>query len=219
MKIWLKFLIGIILGILAAFILPVSSPQASAVLDFITQIVIRFGRYTILPLLFFAVMSSVTKLRDSKKLLKTGVWSVLVIALSSLILTAVGILSILIIRLPRIPISVEKVTSVTKIDIKGMILQLLPFSSFDVLQEGTFLLPVFLFAGFAGAGCNVDKRSYGFLYRNAFYRHDCRVLLLGRTVSVGIYNGNFYTAYSYVHGRLYCSRFRYLPAYTSISMR
>ena len=58
MKLWLKYLIGAILGAAFALILPPQSNQAQAVLDFIIEFVIRFGRYALMPLLFFSIITA-----------------------------------------------------------------------------------------------------------------------------------------------------------------
>lgn len=159
MKLWVKFLIGLILGFAAAFIIPMTSQQSTAVLNFIMQIALRFGRYMVVPLLFFAVMNSTFQLSRSKNFLKASLWTISTILLSSLLLTFIGTISIIFIHLPRIPISVEKVTAVDSIDIKNMLLQLLPFSSFNAIQEGTFLLPAFILACVVGAGSSVDQTA------------------------------------------------------------
>ena len=80
-----------------------------------------------------------------------------VIVGSSLLVSAIGLLSILCVTLPRIPITVEKAAEISSIDIKSLIMQLLPYSSFDSLKDGAYLLPAFIFAGFAGGGCNTDE--------------------------------------------------------------
>ena len=59
MKIWLKYLIGIVLGVAAALIIPFENRTASDVLAFLTDISVRFGRYTILPVLFFSFPSRI----------------------------------------------------------------------------------------------------------------------------------------------------------------
>jgi Na+/H+-dicarboxylate symporter len=41
MKIWLKYLIGIVLGVLSALILPFGSLQGVSTLSFVTEFVIR----------------------------------------------------------------------------------------------------------------------------------------------------------------------------------
>lgn len=157
MKIWLKYLIGIVFGVAAAFIIPFGSVQSQAVLEYIFEIVCRFGRFALLPLLFFSVASSFFSLRDEKLLLRTTGWTVSVIVISSVLLTGIGLLSAIVIRLPRIPITVEQVETLPSIDVKLLFKSLFPYSGFESLLDGIYLLPCFVFAGLAGAGAASDK--------------------------------------------------------------
>lgn len=159
MKLWIKYLVGIILGIAASFIIPWNFPVVNSVLTIASEFAFRFGRYTLLPLLVFGVASSFFKLRSDKKIVKTTFWTLSVIIGSTLILLLIGIVSVVLIKLPRIPITSEKISEVPNIDIKNLILQLLPLSSFDALKDGVYLLPAFIFAALAGAGCASDQIS------------------------------------------------------------
>ena len=58
MRIWLKYLIGIAIGLISALVFSPSTAQGQAVLDFIVEIAVRFGRYALLPVLFFSVSCS-----------------------------------------------------------------------------------------------------------------------------------------------------------------
>ncbi len=78
---------------------------------------------------------------------------------TTLILALLGLVSILLVKLPRIPITGEKMSSLPSIDIKSLVMQLFPYSGFEALQQGAFLLPCFIFAGFAGAGCTTDQNA------------------------------------------------------------
>ncbi|MCR5723515.1 MAG: dicarboxylate/amino acid:cation symporter [Treponema sp.] len=159
MKLWVKYLLGILLGIAAAFILPSSSEMVQSSAAYISDLAIRFGRYTLLPMLFFTVAYAMFKLRSRKMILTAGIWTVSVIVISTLVLTILGLLSILIVKLPRIPISSEKISELTTVNVAGLIQQLLPFSSFSSLQDGAYLLPAFIFASLAGAGCASDESA------------------------------------------------------------
>ena len=159
MKVWIKYVIGIVLGIAAALLLPTDVPAVSTAIVTIQEFFVRFGRYTLLPLLLFGVSNAVYKLRSRKMMARTGAWTAAVIVGSSLIVTAVGVLSILLVALPRIPITGEKVTEVAAIDVKSLVMRLLPYSSFETLLDGAFLLPVFLFAGLIGGGCATDETA------------------------------------------------------------
>ena len=153
MKVWIKYLIGLVLGVLAAFILPLNIPSVDSAVSTMSEIAIRFGRYAVIPLLFFGTAMSMFNLRSKKHILKTSLWTAGTIVGSTLILVALGLLSILFVSLPRIPISVEKISEVPQIDIKQMILNVFPFSGFDSLKDGIYLLPVFVLAAFAGGAC------------------------------------------------------------------
>lgn len=140
MKVWIKYLIGVVLGILAALVLPLDNAKLGEILSFITELFIRFGRYLVIPLIFSTAIVSINKLRTSKLVLKTAGWTVLIIIISSFLLTLVGLVSILIVKLPRIPITVDVATEVYKLDVKQLLLSLFPYSAFEALKEGSFLL-------------------------------------------------------------------------------
>ena len=159
MKLWLKYLIGVALGILGAILLPFGSAQAESTLNFIVDIVLRFGRYPLIPLLFFSVATSCFMLRDEKLLVKTSIWTISIILISSLGLTLLGLLSSLIVRLPRIPIAIEKVSEIPSLNWQDLFRKLFPYSGFQALTEGAYLLPVFAFAVLAGAGAVSDKNT------------------------------------------------------------
>jgi len=146
MKVWIKYLIGIAFGLAAAFILPMGNATCAAVISFLTELFIRVGRYIVVPLIFSTAIVSINKLRTSKLLGKTIAWTFIIILVSTLLLTVVGLLSILIVKLPRIPITVDVATDVFSLDLKGMLLSLFPVSGFEALKEGSYLLVCLVFA-------------------------------------------------------------------------
>lgn len=150
MKVWIKYLLGIALGIIASFILPFDNVKVTDFIVFLADLFIRIGRYIVVPLVFSTAICAINKLRSAKLLWKISRWTFSVIILSSLFLTIIGILSVLIIKLPRIPITVDLPSEVTKIDIKQMILSLFPASGFEALNEGSFLLVCLVMAFIIG---------------------------------------------------------------------
>ena len=52
MKVWVKYLIGLALGLIVALVLPVESAVMSNILSFLTELVIHVGRYVVVPLVF-----------------------------------------------------------------------------------------------------------------------------------------------------------------------
>lgn len=157
MKLWIKYLIGCLLGFLAATVIPTEVLQSKGILDFLTTLSINAGRYILIPLLFFSVTIAVCKLRETRQLLKVTLLCALGIVLSTVLFTGIGVASVLLVKLPRIPISIDRITETVSFDIKDMILKLFPVNGFDALKDGAYLLPLLVFAGFAGAGCAADK--------------------------------------------------------------
>ncbi len=156
MKVWLKFLIGSILGAICALVLPFENKALFSFLELVTEIVIRFGRYMVIPLMFFTAVIAFNRLRDTKLLIKTGYWIGGVIVASSFLLTIVGLISILIARIPRIPITVEKIPEIASLHIDDLLKSLFPFSAFDTLNNGTFLLSAYFFAMLVGTASTSD---------------------------------------------------------------
>lgn len=159
MKVWIKYIIGIALGLIVALILPVDNAVMAGILSFLNDLVIHIGRYVVVPLIFCTTIVSFNKLRSSKLILKTSIWTFSIIIISSLLLTFVGILSILIVKLPRIPITVDTSTDTFVLGVKNMILSLFPFSAFNSILEGSFLLVGFLFAALIGWESAVNVES------------------------------------------------------------
>lgn len=160
MKVWIKYLIGIALGVVSALVLPLDGAKSSEVLGFLTQLFTNFGRYLVIPIVFSSVIVSICKLRSSKLILKTTIWTFSIIVISSLLLTLVGLLAISIVKLPRIPITIDGAPELVNINLKSLILSLFPLSAFDSLTEGSFLLVSFVFAFLIGWECASEESTY-----------------------------------------------------------
>lgn len=152
-------MLGTILGVIAAFVLPLNIPSVNSFVTNANEFALRFGRYAVLPFLVFGVSFSMFKLRQDKKILKTAAWTFGTLIAFSLILAILGLLTILIFKLPRIPISGEKMNKVPSLDIKNLFMSVFPYSGFEALLNGSYLLPAFVFAAFAGAGCASDSAA------------------------------------------------------------
>lgn len=157
MKIWIKYLIGILLGGCFAFFAPADGEFFNSAIKFLTDISVQFGRYSLYPVLFFGFTVSIFKLRESRSLLKLAITVSLFIVLSSFFMSFFGLISVLIGNPSRIPIFVEETAKIERLGIIDSFLTLFPSSAFEAFINGLYILPVCIFAGFAGAGCAVDK--------------------------------------------------------------
>ncbi|UTC65920.1 MULTISPECIES: dicarboxylate/amino acid:cation symporter [unclassified Treponema] len=157
MKIWIKYLIGSALGIIIAVLTSSDSGFFNSAVEFASNIAVQFGRYSLYPVLFFGFTVSISKLRESRSLLKLSIYIAAFIVLSSLLAALLGLLSISISSPPRIPIFVEETSAVENLGVMESFLRLLPSSAFEAFMDGLYILPLCIFAGFAGAACAVDK--------------------------------------------------------------
>ncbi len=157
MKIWIKYLIGIIIGFLFTLIAPLNSEFFNSAVDFLSNMAIQIGRYSLYPVLFFSFTLSICKLRESRSLFRLTLYISLFIIVSTVLIALLGLASVLISNPARIPIFVEQATELEPIGIMKSFMLLFPSSAFDALLQGVYILPLCVFAGFAGAGCAVDK--------------------------------------------------------------
>jgi Na+/H+-dicarboxylate symporter len=158
MKIWMKYLLGTVFGILAALLLPVQNPPFPEAIGFLANLAIRIGRYAVLPLVFFTLASSVYELLETRRLYKPFGFTFLLIILSSFILSLVGAASILLIKSPRIPISVDRVTETVSLGAGQLLEAIFPYSGFAAVLNENFLLPAFILALLTGVACTREKQ-------------------------------------------------------------
>ncbi|ULQ60938.1 cation:dicarboxylase symporter family transporter [Brucepastera parasyntrophica] len=159
MKIWIKYLLGIVIGTAFALFFPQQNPAFRETVQFISDLVVQIGRYALYPVLFFSFTIAVYELRENRSLFRLGLVTVGIIVLAAVLLAVIGLISVLIRNPTRIPIFVEGTSEIPQLGIKESLRQLFPSSAFEVFSNGLFILPLCIFGGFAGAGCAVDKNA------------------------------------------------------------
>ena len=157
MKIWLKYLIGCALGICMALLMQGTNESAIKIINCVCEFSLRAGRYALLPFLFFTMTVAVFELRIKKSLFKTALLTVCFSVISTAVLTIIGAISVIIAKPPRLPIAIEEVSQFYSLDVFENILKIVPYSNFDTFLDGKFLLPLLIFAGFAGAGAASER--------------------------------------------------------------
>ena len=157
MKIWLKYLIGIVLGITFALVAGTENALFTEAADFLSKAAVQFGRYALYPAVFFGFTLSIFELRENRSLLKVALITGLIICAAALLLSFIGLLSVLLHTPARIPIFVEGISDIQVLGVRESLLQLFPSSAFEAVINGTYILPLCIFGGFAGAGCAVDR--------------------------------------------------------------
>jgi Na+/H+-dicarboxylate symporter len=153
----MKFLLGVVFGLVATVVLPVHGPGFEGGIEYLAVLAVRLGRYPVVPLVFFSLGSSFCVMFDTRRFYKPlGVVFLFIIG-STLALTLVGLLTVLVMPPVRIPISVEAAGSVLAFQPQSLLYALFPYSLFDVFQNGDFLLPFSLFALLLAFACVQEK--------------------------------------------------------------
>jgi aerobic C4-dicarboxylate transport protein len=158
MRIWIRLLIGTVLGALLSIFLPAGEDRIIGIVSSAARVVIHAGRYFVFPLVFFSLAVGTFRLRQDRKLLsvyaRTGIYMILATAG----LVAVGALSIVFLMPERIPIIIEEDPLYEIPRFADIVLQAVPANMAEVFAgPGDFLLPVFLLAVFIGLAFSYDK--------------------------------------------------------------
>lgn len=159
MKIWIKYLAGVVIGLAFALVAPSQNATFAEVTAYLSGLAIQFGRYSLYPVLFFGFTVAVYELRESKALFRLGAITAVFIIISSILAVVIGLVTVLIRNPSRIPIFVEGASEIGRIGIGESFRQIFPSSAFEAFVNGAFILPLCIFAGLAGAGCAVDKNA------------------------------------------------------------
>ena len=158
MKVWLKLLIGSVVGIMFGFLLPSDFQLNIINMPWLRELAIRIGRYALVPLLFFSLTIAVYKLRQEGQFWGLVFKTLILIVLSSVFVIAAGILTTVLFPPGRIPILIEEQTEIISLNIADNISMLFPSNMFEaLLSNGVFLLPVCVFAFFLGIGLSHDR--------------------------------------------------------------
>ena len=160
MKIWIKYLIGIILGTVLALTFSDSHEAALKILTPAAEVFINIGRYCFYPLIFFSLTIAMHELLNSRKFLSIHWKSIVALILSTVILTVTGIISTIIFSPERIPVLLEKKETFQLLSFKEHLLGIFPENLFSVFNSsGSFILPVIFLASLIGLNLNYDRTA------------------------------------------------------------
>ena len=157
MKIWIKLLIGSALGIVFGIVAPENEPFLE-VLALLERFVLQLGRYALVPVLFFSLAIATHELLKDKRFWPIVVKNIMLIASVSFFVIVVGVLATLAMSPARIPIMAEEQIEAARLDVAQSAMELFPSNMFAVFSgDGSFLLPLYLFAFFLGMSLSYDK--------------------------------------------------------------
>ena len=157
MKIWIKLLIGSVLGIALGFLVP-ENPKIVELLAWLEQFALRVGRYAVIPLLVFSLTIGIYELRQDGQFWPLVLKNFLIIIGVSVFVVLVGVLATLAFLPSRIPILAEEQVDKIGLGVSASINDLFPHNMFAVFAgDGSYLFPICVFAFFLGMGLSYDK--------------------------------------------------------------
>ena len=158
MKVWLKLLLGSILGIFLGFLLPSDNQTISNGIAWFAELAIRIGRYSLAPILVFSLTIAVYELRQDGQFWWMVFRTFLVIICCAVFVISMGIIVTLLFPPARIPILIEEQAEAVSLNTADNILNLFPSNMFAaVAGDGIFILPACVFAFFLGMGLSYDR--------------------------------------------------------------
>ncbi|MBU8914023.1 MAG: dicarboxylate/amino acid:cation symporter [Spirochaetales bacterium] len=143
MKLWMRILIGSVVGIVLGLYLPLAGGDSLGVIGRITEIVISIGRYALFPLVFFGVTIGVFELRSDRITGKVYGKAALIIVATSLTMVVIGALVVLLLAPRRIPPIFQEALIPSIPAIPELALTVFPNNLFAIFaQSGSYLLPI-----------------------------------------------------------------------------
>jgi Na+/H+-dicarboxylate symporter len=158
MKVWVKLVLGSLIGIAAGFFLPFDNQNLVSVFAWLEKLSLGIGRYAVIPILVFSLTIAVYELRQDGLFWPLVLRNFLVIIGISLFVITSGILVTLFFPPSRIPILIEEQLEAVSLNTADNILDLFPPNMFSVLAGGgIYLFPACVFAFFLGMGLSYDR--------------------------------------------------------------
>ncbi|GMO39980.1 MAG: cation:dicarboxylase symporter family transporter [Termitinemataceae bacterium] len=158
MKVWVKLLIGAVLGLILGFVLPSGNTTAVSVIDFLQKLALGAGRYTAAPILVFALTIGIYELRQDGQFWSLISRTLLIIVCTSALVIAIGIIFAFVFSPTRIPILIEQQSEELIFNPQQNVLDLFPSNMLSVFSgDEVYIFPLCVFAFFMALGLGYDK--------------------------------------------------------------
>jgi Na+/H+-dicarboxylate symporter len=158
MKIWMKYLVGAILGLAIGLVLPLGDSALQSTISFLATLSIRIGRYALVPLILFSVPIATYELNEDKDFWRILGRTLAIIVASVIVFVLVGIVSAAVAAPARIPLLQDANQAAKAPNYQDILLSVFPTSLFSALSSsGDFLLPVYFLAVILGFAFSYDK--------------------------------------------------------------
>jgi aerobic C4-dicarboxylate transport protein len=160
MKVWVKLLIGSLLGMAIGFLMPYGNPNVVSFFQWLQKLALGIGRYAVVPVLVFSLTIAVYELRLDNRFIQMIVKNFVIVIAAAFFVIFAGIMVTTFVSPDRIPIEKVEQVELLGLDTAASISEIFPSNMLSVLSSnGIYLLPVCVFAFFLGMGLNYN-RSY-----------------------------------------------------------
>ena len=159
MKIWMKYLMGALLGAALALAIPLEDTGLRNAMGFLFDISIRIGRYALVPLVLFSVPVAVFEQNEDKEFWRGLGRTMLVLLAAVAVLSLFGVGVAAAVRPARIPLVADTGSVGRILGIKDLLLAVFPESPFAALASGQFLLPTYFLALLLGLAFSHDRSA------------------------------------------------------------
>jgi aerobic C4-dicarboxylate transport protein len=160
MKVWVKLLIGSLLGMAIGFLMPAGNPGVVSFFQWLQKLALGIGRYAVVPVLVFSLTIAVYELRLDNRFIQMIVKNSVIVIVAAVFVIFAGIMVTTFVSPDRIPIEKVDQVELLGLDTAASISEIFPSNMLSVLTgNGIYLLPVCVFAFFLGMGLNYN-RSY-----------------------------------------------------------
>lgn len=157
MKLWIKTLTAIVLALLVSLFIPIKWTWAITFFKVISDFSLSLGRYLLFPLVFFSLSIRCFELYKQRQLGKTFRILAIFIVVTTLLFTT--LFSPFAFFLKGLPInSIHQSKALAIPSFQEIVKQVFPENLFSIfLTDGSFLIPLVLFALLLGTNLNFDK--------------------------------------------------------------
>ena len=163
MKVWVKLLLGAVIGGILGYVLPIAeSGQFAGILERLQTIALRAGRYAAAPLVVFSLTIAIYELRREGQFLALIGKTLLVILGTSVVVLSAGIGLCRLFPLGRIPVFAENAGGALPIPLGEAALELVPPNMLAALvSDSPFLFPLCIFAFVMAVGLSAADTVVG----------------------------------------------------------
>ncbi len=155
MKIWIKYLIAVMLGLTVGLFVPIPG----AALDTAVLVFVNLARIILVPLLLFSVPIAAYELHEEKKLLRVSLRSIFYGLAAIFLLTIIGAGTAFLIPSSRIPLGNETGSIHALPALSTLFLSIIPNNVIGILGMSDYLIPVLLLGIILGISFTTDKAA------------------------------------------------------------